>query len=133
MMWYIFWNMNKLYMIFISKSMPYKPWLVKHGNVSDVIYLSKVRNLQKFTKKLPVTILQLQNQWLCSFLKYGGGGIRTHELLRERISYRLILSPSRLTGLRYPSNERDCRFLHITSSVDILSSQYRKIIWKQSL
>ena len=129
----IFWNMNKSYMIFISKNIPCIPWLVKHGNVSDVIYLLRVKNLEKFTRKLPVIKSQLQNHWLCKFLKYGGGGIRTHELLRERISYTMILSPSRLTGLRYPSNERDYRFLHITSSVDVYSNQYRKIIWKQSL
>jgi len=53
--------MNKLYMIFISKNTPYIPCLVKHGSVSDVIYISRVKNLQKFTKKLLVTTSQLQN------------------------------------------------------------------------
>ena len=63
----IFPDMNKLYMIFISKNTSYIPCLVKHGNVSDVIYISRVKNLQKFTKKLLVTTSQLQNLWLYNF------------------------------------------------------------------
>ena len=121
--------MNKWYTNFISKKVSYFPCLVKHGNVSDVIYLLRLKNSQKFIKKLLVITSQLQNRWLYNFKKYGGGGIRTHELLRERISYTVILSPSRLTRLRYPSNKREYWFLHITSSIDISSNYY----WKNNL
>lgn len=41
----------------------------------------------------------------------GGGGIRTHEPLRDGMTHlnRVILSPARLTGLRYPSSMHDLK------------------------
>jgi len=46
--------MNKLYTNFISKKILFVPWLVKHGNVLDVIYLLRMKKFQIFTKKLLV-------------------------------------------------------------------------------
>jgi len=56
--------MNKLYMNFISKKGTYTPCLVRHGNALDAIFLSRLKNMLRFTKRLLVITLQLQNHWL---------------------------------------------------------------------
>ena len=126
-MQYDFPGMNKLYMIFISKSTSYIPCLVKHGNVSDVIYISRVKNLQKFTKKLLVTTSQYKI-FDCIILEiWRGWDSNPRTPKRKDILYDDLESFS-VDRASIPSNERDYGFLHITSSVCILSDKYRKII-----